>query len=450
GVPAKPYTIQSSGGLMGVDAVSAAPVRTCVSGPAAGVIGASEVGRGAGFSNLITFDVGGTSTDVSLTLKGKPQLTSRRMVAGYPVRTPMIDITVIGAGGGSIATVDEAGALKVGPRSAGADPGPAAYGKGGANATITDANLCLGRLDPSALLGGGMPIDLAAARTAVKCCVAEPLGLSLEDAAHGILRIANANMSRAIRSVSVERGHDLKDFALCAYGGAGPLHAAEVADECGLSTVLVPQEPGTLCARGMLLTDVTTDLVRSTFCDADEATFCEILTALGELVADGDAWLDNHGVPAGDRRFETTVDARHQGQNFEISVGCDDLNEEGFAGFLSRFHAAHRREYGYALEGRAVEFVNARVRATGLIPRLEMAGLSREGSLQEARVGTRCLYLDGSAGFVDAPVYRRDSLPPGEPFEGPAIIEEMSATTLVLAGQTAELDLFGNLIMTLT
>jgi N-methylhydantoinase A len=231
-------------------------VRTCLSGPAAGVVGAAAIGCAAGFNHLVTFDVGGTSTDVSMIFNGKPLFSSSRLVADYPVKSPMIDIHVIGAGGGSIAWMDDAGALKVGPKSAGADPGPAAYLRGGGEATITDAQICLQRLNPVALLNGRLQVDAAAARKVINDKVARPLGLTLEQAAEGVIRIANANMSRAIRSVSTERGYDLSQFALFAYGGAGPLHAIDVAAECGISTVIVPQEPGTLCARGMLLTDV--------------------------------------------------------------------------------------------------------------------------------------------------------------------------------------------------
>jgi len=232
-------------------------VLTCVSGPAAGVVGAAAIGQAAGFADLVTFDVGGTSTDVSLIEGGRPAFTAERIVAGYPVRVPMIDIQVIGAGGGSIARLDEAGALKVGPVSAGAEPGPAAYGRGGTAATITDANLVLGRLSPDALLGGRLRLDLAAARQAVSAQVAEPLGLPLERAAEGVLRIATAGMARAIRSISTERGRDLRRFVLFAYGGAGPIHAVDVARELGIPRIVVPAEPGTLCARGVLHADLT-------------------------------------------------------------------------------------------------------------------------------------------------------------------------------------------------
>ncbi|MBN8910427.1 MAG: hydantoinase/oxoprolinase family protein, partial [Rhodospirillales bacterium] len=273
GAAVAPYTIHSNGGLMSVETVRRFPVRTCLSGPAAGVVGAAEVARQAGIPDVVTFDAGGTSTDVSLIQEGTPAFATARLVADYPVRTPMVDVHVIGAGGGSIAWLDDAGALKVGPHSAGADPGPVAYGRGGTAPTLTDANIVLHRLDPVALLGGRMAVDEAAARRAIETEIARPLGLSVEAAALGMIHIAVANMSRAIRSVSTEKGHDVGAFALFPYGGAGPLHAVPVAMECGITRVLVPVEPGTICARGILLSDVSLDLVRSEIMPATEAAW---------------------------------------------------------------------------------------------------------------------------------------------------------------------------------
>ena len=334
GLTVEPHTIQSNGGLMSIASVRVAPVRTCLSGPAAGVVGAAEVARAAGFRNLVTFDVGGTSTDVSLVSDLKPLMTSNRAIADYPVKVPMIDIHVIGAGGGSIAWMDDAGALKVGPRSAGADPGPAAYGAGGTEATLTDANICLRRLNPVSLLGGRMPVDEAAARHVVEKNVARPAGLDLAAAAHGILRIAIANMSRAIRSVSTEKGYDIKEFALFAYGGAGPLHAAEIALECNIPRVVVPQEPGTMCARGMLLTDVSFDFVRSEIKTVTKASWRRALKLFDDMVADGNRWLDGERVPARRRRFVRTVEARYQGQNYEVKVPLAPAGQPHFSDSL--------------------------------------------------------------------------------------------------------------------
>lgn len=447
GIPVEPYTIHSNGGLMSADTVYANPVRTCVSGPAAGVVGAAEIGRTAGLPNLITFDVGGTSTDVSLIDDATPLFTSARLVAGYPVKTPMLDIHVIGAGGGSIAMIDDAGSMKVGPRSAGAAPGPVAYGRGGTEPTITDANLCLGRLDADTLLGGRMKIDLEAARGVIRDAIATPLGLTLEEAAHGIIQIANANMSRAIRSVSVEKGYDMGDFALCAFGGAGPLHAAEVAVECGLPRILIPREPGTVCARGMLLTDLSSDYVRSYFADSTAENWRHVLSLFDAMAADGAAWLDKEDVPADARRFKRVLDARYRGQNFEVKVDCDGIGPDDLAELEERFHAAHTKEYGYDIRHRAIQFVSARLQAIGEVPKAPQAEVVGGNSLGGARAGSRPVYFDAHHGWVDTPIYRRGDLPAGIEFSGPAIINEMSATSLILPGQSVRVDRWGNLIV---
>lgn len=447
GIPVEPYTIHSNGGLMSADTVYANPVRTCVSGPAAGVVGAAEIGRTAGLPNLITFDVGGTSTDVSLIADAMPLFTSARLVAGYPVKTPMLDIHVIGAGGGSIAAIDDAGSMKVGPRSAGAAPGPVAYGRGGTEPTITDANLCLGRLDAGTLLGGRMQIDLEAARKVIRETIAGPLGLSLEEAAHGIIQIANANMSRAIRSVSVEKGYDMGEFALCAFGGAGPLHAAEVAVECGLPRILIPREPGTLCARGMLLTDLSSDYVRSFFADSTAENLGQVLALFDAMTADGQAWLDKEEVPVENRRFKRVLDARYRGQNFEVKVDCDGLGPDDLAEFEERFHAAHTKEYGYDIRHRAIQFVSARLQAIGDVPKAPQAEVAGGASLDGAKTGSRQVYFDARNGWVETPIYDRGALPANVDFAGPAIINEMSATSLILPGQTVRADRWGNLIV---
>jgi N-methylhydantoinase A len=447
GVPAEPYTIHSNGGLMSVETARACPVRSCVSGPAAGVVGAASIGVAAGLPNLVTFDVGGTSTDVSLIDEGRPLYTSARLVAGYPVKTPMIDIHVIGAGGGSIARIDDAGALKVGPQSAGADPGPVAYRRGGTEPTITDANLVLGRLVPDTLLGGRMTLDAEAARAAIEERIAKPFGIPVEEAAHGIIRIANAGMSRAIRSVSVERGYDISRFALAAFGGAGPLHAAEVAVECGIPRVLVPREPGTLCARGMLLTDVSADYVRSHFADAGRESWHAILDLFREMEAEGDAWLAREGVTKEGRSFRRVLDARYRGQNFEVKVDCAGLGTDDLAEVEERFHAAHTREYGYAIRDRGIELVSARVQALGAMPQAPHARIAGGESLEAARVARRRVYVDPATGWAEADVYWREALPVGVPFSGPAIVNEMSATLLLLPGQTGTVDPFGNIVV---
>jgi N-methylhydantoinase A len=447
GIPGAPYTIHSNGGLMSVETVRRHPVRTCLSGPAAGVVGAAVVGRAAGIDDLVTFDVGGTSTDVSLIHRGAPLYTSNRLVAEYPVKTPMIDIHVIGAGGGSIAWIDAAGALKVGPRSAGAMPGPVAYGLGGVEPTLTDANICLGRLDPVALLDGALKVDAEAARAALLERIAKPLGLGLEDAAHGIIAIANSNMARAIRSVSTERGYDLRAFTLCAFGGAGPLHAAEVAVECGIPRVLAPQEPGTMCARGMLLTDISLDFVRSVLVPADAPSWPRIAQLFAEMIGEGQAWLEGERVAPGERSFVRHIEARYDGQNFEVRVEADDRVIASLEAFIPAFAAAHRQEYGYDIPGRGAEIVNCRVKAVGRVPKARQERVARDGRLDDALLARRRVHFGRDAGWQETPVYARGRLPTQVPIAGPAIVNEMSATSIVLPGQRAFADAFDNLVI---
>ena len=447
GITIEPYTIHSNGGLMSVKTVRETPVRTCLSGPAAGVVGATEVARKAGFPNIVTFDVGGTSTDVSLVHDSRPLFTSTRSIADYPIKTPMIDIHVIGAGGGSIAWMDDAGALKVGPHSAGAEPGPAAYGRGGSEPTITDANICLNRLNPVALLDGRMPVDKAAARRVVAEKVAGPLGLDVETAAHGISRIANANMSRAIRSVSTERGYDIKKLALFAYGGAGPLHAAEIAVECGMSTVVVPQEPGTMCARGMLLSDISLDFVRSEIAEANEDAWRRVCELFGDMLEEGNAWLSRERVKEKDRSFVGHIEARYQGQNYEVKVEIEEFKPGGLGDFMEHFRASHAREYGYDIPGRAVEVVNCRMRAVGNVRKAPQKPLGQGGALKNAVIDRRKVYFGDGSGWVETDIYARARLPAETRFAGPAIIEEMSSTTVVLPGQSAKADRIGNIVI---
>ncbi len=453
GARVTPLIFHSNGGLMSVATAARFPVRTCVSGPAAGVVGAAAIGLEAGFPDLVTFDVGGTSTDVSLVEAGHPAFTAERMVAGFPVRVPMIDIEAIGAGGGSIARLDPAGALKVGPLSAGAEPGPAAYGRGGMAATITDANLVLGRLNPAALLGGRLTLDVAAARRAVAEQIAAPLGLSLERAADGILRIATAGMARAIRSISTERGRDLRRFALFAYGGAGPLHAGDVARELGIPRIVVPAEPGTLCARGILHSDLSFDLVQTRIAIAGPEAWPDIATRFDDMTRSAGAMLDRERVAAHDRQAHLGVDARYEGQNFEVYVALDGVGMGGEAGpldaeFVRRFRAAHAALYGYDIPGRAIEIVTLRLKAVGVVAKPKIAApASAPANDRAGGIGRRRVYFDAS--WVEIPVYQRAGIAAGAQIDGPAVIEEMSATTLVHPGQRATADPAGNLIIAL-
>ncbi len=441
----EPYTIHSNGGLMTAETVRNYPVRTCLSGPAAGVVGASETARAAGAAHIITYDVGGTSTDISVVRNAKPAFTSDRQVAGFPVRAPMLDIHVIGAGGGSIAWLDDAGGLKVGPRSAGAVPGPAAYGLGGSEPTLTDANLTLGRLNRKGLLEGAMPIDSAAAEKAIASRVADPLGLSVDAAANGMLEIAVANMSRAIRSVTTERGYDMSDFALFAYGGAGPLHAADLAVECRIPRIIVPEAPGTLCARGILLSDIVHDLVRSAIAPADQETWKDICGLFDEMRVEGENLLSRDGVALDACAYRYYIEARYVGQNHEVRVAMTSVDANNFEEFLRGFSDRHTQEYGYDIPDRAVETVNCRVQAIGQVARPETRSDGLAGTLTDARMEYRSVNLGSD--WKETPVYRRGSLPAGAMFEGPAIVEEMSATTIVLPEQRATVDERRNIII---
>ena len=448
GITVSPLTIHSNGGLLSIDAAKRLPVTTCLSGPAAGVIGAGVVGADAGVLDLVTFDVGGTSTDVSLVAGGRPRFTSGREVAGHPVKLPMIDIHVIGAGGGSIAAIDDAGALKVGPQSAGAQPGPVAYGRGGEEPTLTDANICLGRLDPVALLDGRMPVDRKAAIASIAARIAGPLGVSWEAAAFGIVQVAAANMSRAIRAVTTEQGHDVAALTLFAFGGAGPLHAADVARESGVGRILVPLEPGTMCARGALLSDISLDFVRNQLVPATEETWLRACVAMREMVDEGDRWLTSEKVQPALRAHDLAVDAHYAGQNHEIRVPLETVDECGLDDFLIRFARAHKAGYGYDIPGQPVAIVSVRLRAIGRIPRMVKPPYIGGANIAEARCGTRSVYFGPDEGWLPTPLYRRAGLPVGGVVSGPAIVHEMSSTTLVLAGQSAAVDISGNILIT--
>lgn len=446
GIPVEPLTFHSNGGLLPVKTVEKLPVLTCLSGPAAGVIGSARIGADIGETEIITFDVGGTSTDVSLITGGQPQFTSSRLVAGHPVKMPMVDIHVIGAGGGSIARLDDAGALKVGPRSAGAMPGPISYLRGGTEVTLTDANIVLGRINPVALLEGRMKVDRALAQNAIKNQIAKPLGISVEEAAYGIINIASANMSRAIRSVSTEHGHDLSNFTLYAFGGAGALHSAEVAEECGLRKIIVPQEPGTLCARGVLLSDVTRDYVRTALISVNSESWLEIVALGDKMASAGNDWLKGEAMPDVEQQLLFSLDARYNGQSHHISISLKQLDNKSLDRFVHDFHEAHTDQFGYRLDNHEVEIVNIRLKAVCKVPKGENISLIKGGSLDEAKIDSRQVYF--SDGWVETPIYRRTHLPSGTPFNGPAIVDEMSSTTVILPNQIAEIDALGNIHIT--
>ncbi|MEM7023929.1 MAG: hydantoinase/oxoprolinase family protein [Pseudomonadota bacterium] len=445
GIRTSSYTINSNGGLMSAATVSRQPIRTCLSGPAAGVVGAARLAEAAGFRDLITLDIGGTSTDVALIVGGAPAFTPLRHVAGHPVRTPMVDINVIGAGGGSIARVDRAGGLTVGPDSAGADPGPMAYGRGGREPTVTDAHLVLGRLNPTALLGGDFAIDLEAARAGIAQQIGQPLTLDDAAAAHGIIRILAANIARAVRAIATKRGHELERFTLMAFGGAGPLLAAEVAKVAGLARIFVPVSPGTLCANAMLVSDVSMDFSRSVLSTLDKESWPCIRDSMTAMDGDARSWLATEQIPPERHRLERLVEARYRGQNFElpVPVGDSDLDLPAIRG---RFEQVHRREYGYVIKDGAIEIVTLRTRAVGMIETSATLPVrATEGTPQG--VQERDMFVDGEQGWRTVPVYDRTTLAAKQRIAGPAIIEEMSSTTVLLPGQTGSVDELANLVI---
>jgi len=442
----------SGGGLMTCAAARRLPARICQSGPAGGVMGAAGLGRLAGFENLITLDMGGTSADLSLIHHGEPRVANEWKVEfNIPITFPALDLVAIGAGGGSVAWVEAGGLLRVGPRSAGADPGPACYGAGGTEPTITDANLVLGRLSPEMFLGGEMAVKPDLARAAIAERVAVHFGFTVEEAAWNILRVANANMVNAIRLISVQRGYDPRDFALLAFGGAGPLHAVELAREMEIPTVLVPRLPGLTSALGVLAVDVRHDYVRPLFERERSADVGRIQAAFDAMQAEARADLAQEGVAPEAVQLRRTADLRYYGQisaSLTAPVPAERLDAAAVRTLIDDFVTQYRREFGYSMPAdlAEVEIVNARVTGHGSIRRHEIKRFPRRGEAEEARKGHRPIYFQG-AGFVPSAVHDRAKLRHGAAFEGPAVVEQWDSTTLVPPGARATVDEYLNLVI---
>ncbi len=449
GLHATPHLTQSNGGVIGFTQAARLPVRTVLSGPSTGVVGAQEVGRAAGLSELITFDMGGTSTDVALLSGGACRLASEATVHGYPIKAPMLDIHTVGAGGGSIAYVDSGGLLKVGPRSAGADPGPVCYGRGNTEPTVTDANVMLGVLNPEYLLGGRMKVRHDLARSAI-AGLADALGLEPMATAQGIVSVVTANMARAIRVISVQRGHDPRDYTLVAFGGAGPLHAARLARELDISRVLVPRNPGILCAMGLLLTDLRTDFSMTRLRTLGAAVLPDVVDSFASLTAQAEGWFAAEHIPPEARRIQRAVDMRYAGQNYELPVALPDgpIRAATLDALAEGFAAAHQRMYGFIAEDDPVQLVTLRVEASGLVRKAHFTAQSDAGpDASGAVIGRRDVWLPEAGGLVDCAVYDRERLRAGNRVAGPAIVEQMDATTLVLPGMTARVEPYLNLIL---
>ena len=438
-------TVGSSGGMMTTDTARRLPIRTIFSGPAGGVSQACHVGASAGTPNVITYDMGGTSTDVCLVKDLRPIMTSDSMVGAFPVKVPQIDMHTVGAGGGSIAWLDVDGSLQVGPRSAGASPGPAAYGLGGTEPTVTDANVVLGRIGGRRRLGGSITIDPRRARDAVAGLAARMGGIGVEELAEGIVRIAVARMTSAIREISIQRGHDPRDFTLVAFGGAGPMHAVALAEEIAIPRVLVPRHPGNFSALGLLASDIKHDHVRTRLgALRDQGAVLEAV--FGEMEALARGQLEREGFDPAAQRLVRTLDLRYRGQAFELNLTvAGGLGEPAaLRAVEDAFHREHRAVYGHENRAATVDLVNARLTAYGLVAK-PAADRYRSAAVavDDALVERRPVRFGGDV--LDCPVWERDRLPEGARLAGPAIVEEFGATTVLPPGWTAALDEHGNL-----
>jgi N-methylhydantoinase A len=446
GITAPLSIMKSNGGVIGADVVRTQAIHTALSGPAAGVIGVRRIGEAAGFHDLISVDVGGTSADVCLVRGGEAEVTVEGRVGAWPLHVPMIDIHTIGAGGGSIARVTDDGTLTVGPESAGAQPGPVCYGAGGEEPTVTDAHLVLGRIPPH-LLGGEIALDVERARRAIEERVARPLGLPLAAAAQGILDIVNNNMVGALRLVSVERGYDPRDFVLVPFGGAGPLHGADLAALLAMRTIVVPRHPGVLSTFGLLGTEVRNDYARTHLQKPPDYDLAAVGAVYAELEGHARAWLAAEGVSTGARRLTRLADLRYRHQGFELTVPWPEPGLSVDA-LIARFHARHRQLYTYALTDAPVEIVTLRVAAAGRVRRFTVPSLDRRRPAR-TRPSRRRVYFAG-VGWKVCPSIDRAQLGVGAVVTGPAIVEQLDATTVVPPGRRATVDRVGNLVIQLS
>lgn len=448
-VDAPLHVMQSHGGVGGVDNVIERPVGTVLSGLAAGVIGAANVGASAGFPDCISLDMGGTSTDVALIRGGQPLITNEGSFEDYPLNVPMIDVRTIGAGGSSVAHVDEGGALKVGPESAGANPGPACYGRGGMQPTVTDASLVLGYLNPDTF-AGGLDIDVELSRKAIETAIAEPLGMSLLEAALGIHAIVNSNMAQTLRLVSIKRGHDPRDFVLIPFGGAGPLQGGRLAENASIKRILVPPTPGVLSAMGLMLAPIQHEALASFELRASDVSLAKMRETFAALDAENVRKMTSDGVDQSTCNTEYLAEIRYVGQSHQLEVSLgNSLAEDTLQLALDRFNSAHLATYNHNDPGAECEFV---------MLRSVHSKEPEEKSLLEPHAGdgaaeppftTRRICLSADSGFEEVPIYQRADLHPEFKFDGPAIVEQADTTTLVYRDHTARVDEYGNLVIDL-
>jgi N-methylhydantoinase A len=449
GAAAEILIVQSNGGVMSVETAKRLPIRTALSGPAAGVVAAGWIARAAGFDDVVTCDMGGTSFDVSLMASGRnAECLQTAIDFGLVVRTPMIEIMTIGAGGGSLAEVDRGGLLQVGPASAGADPGPACYGQGNERPTVTDANVVLGRINAERPIGGKLErLDVALAEAAIRRHVAEPLGLEALPAAEAILRVANSRMAGAIRLVSVERGHDPRRFAIVAFGGGGALHAGALMQEVGLGQALVPRFPGVTSALGCVIADMRHDFVRTLNASLDSLDLDALNAEMRRTEAEGSALLARSGVAIAAERTLFELDMLYLGQTHTVAVPLPAGGTIGREAIQAAFEAAYRAAYGRLLDGLPARVLNLRTAVIGARPSFDLAILAPAGDLTVAAACRPPRRVWAGGGWAEAQVYERLALPVGAVLAGPAVLEQADATTFVEPGLEAEVDRFGNLIL---
>jgi N-methylhydantoinase A len=450
------YVMQSSGGTTSFERAKERPITLVESGPVAGIMGAAIIGKAIGRPDVIALDIGGTTAKTSLIEHGTVKVTTEYRIGwepaspGYPIKVPVVDIVEIGAGGGSIAWLDDADGLHVGPRSAGAKPGPACYPEGGSEPTVTDANLIAGRIDPEYFLGGEIKVSLERAKAAMQR-IAGPLGVSVEEAALGVIRVANANMVNAIKLVSVRRGHDPRDFDLVAFGGGGSMHAAALAGELRIARVIIPPAPGLFSAWGMLMTEERGDWVRTHVAQTDVLDLDHLNAVWGELESSASAYFDAGDAQDGDVVLTRSADMRYKGQEHtvKVPVGAGTVDGEMLAEVERRFAELHERHYTFRLDATPVEFVNLHL--TALRPQADARVLApefRDGDVADALRGHRMVHFD-QAGRHEAAIYEREALPTGQVVDGPAVVEEPAASTLVFPGQRFSVDEWSNVVIDL-
>jgi N-methylhydantoinase A len=442
------YIMQSNGGMSTFAAAARRAATTVLSGPAGGVTAGVAASRALGISNIITFDMGGTSCDVALIRGGQPFVSGRGKIEGHDIAVPMMDINTVSAGGGTIARVDSLGEIEVGPHSAGAMPGPACYGRGELP-TVTDCNLALGYLSADNFLGGRMRLDVERARTAIAAEVANPLSMPVAQAAEGIIRIIDVKMEEAIKAISTMRGHDLRDFMLLAFGGAGPVHAGRIARDLGMAGVIVPLYPGVFSAMGLLISDVKHDYIQSRVTEISELTTDAVEAMFARLTHEAVADLHCDGFPAARIGIDRALDMRYAGQGYEIAVPCDKvaLHADGIAGLRRRFDDMHKQMFGHMAPDQPVEVVSYRLCGVGRVsappmPKFEPIGAKLSDALREYRE----VRFDGES--LACPVYQRERLDVGVTLQGPAILDQFDCTTVICRGQTARVDEWKNIIIT--